>query len=180
MGVTGPKRTEFEREAQLAQIKDCYLRGETQMSIAAKFDLSQSQISRDLSTIQRRWKESSIVDINEVKQRELERIDVLEREYWAAWAASQGEQKRSTATKTEDTSRAQIIKFDSPGDPRFLAGVQWCIDQRCKILGVYAPLRQEISGKDGGEIPIKVVDYRHGITALTARPDEDSDAPGED
>lgn len=156
--MSAPKRTEFEREAQLAEIKDCYLRGETQMSIAAKFGLSQSQISRDLSTIQRRWRESSIVDINEAKQRELERIDVLEREYWQAWEASRGEHQRSTATKTADTARAQITKFDSPGDPRFLAGVQWCIDQRCKILGVFAPLKQEIAGKDGEPLRIIVVD----------------------
>ena len=25
------------------------------------------------------------------------------------------------------------------GDPAFLAGVQWCIGQRCKILGIISP-----------------------------------------
>ena len=146
--MSAPKRTEFEREAQLSEIKDCYLRGETQMSIAAKFNLSQSQISRDLSTIQRRWRESSLVDINEARQRELDRIDVLEREYWGAWQDSRGEQQRSTASKTGDQSRAQIVKYASAGDPRFLAGVQWCVEQRCKLLGLNAPTKHELKVDD--------------------------------
>ena len=154
--MSAPKRTEFEREAQLVEIKDLYLRGETQMSIAAKFNLSQSQISRDISTLHRRWRESSLIDINEAKQRELERLDALEREYWTAWEASKGEQQRSTAGKTGDVSRAQIVKFESAGDPRFLAGVQWCVEQRCKILGLYAPLRSEVAATIDGELHVSI------------------------
>ena len=143
--VSAPKRTEFEREAQLVEIKDAYLRGDTQMAIAERLGLSQGQISRDLAKIQRRWRESSLVDINEAKQRELERIDVLEREYWQAWENSKGEQQRSTASKTGDQSRAQIVKYESAGDPRFLAGVQWCVEQRCKILGLLAAVKSDLN-----------------------------------
>ena len=145
MSTSGPKRTEFEREANLVEIKDAYLRGDTQMAIAERLGLSQGQISRDLAKIQRRWRESSLVDINEAKQRELERIDVLEREYWQAWENSKGEQQRSTASKTGDQSRAQIVKYESAGDPRFLAGVQWCVEQRCKILGLLAAVKSDLN-----------------------------------
>ena len=157
MSVTGPMRTEFEREADLVTIKDAYLRGDTQMEIAVRLGLSQAQISRDLATIQRRWRESSIVDLNEAKQRELERIDVLEREYWQAWEASKGEQSRSTASKTGDVSRAQVVKYESAGDPRFLAGIQWCIEQRCKILGLLAAVKNELTGEGGGAVTFRVV-----------------------
>ena len=157
--MSAPKRTAFEREAQLVEIKDAYLRGDTQMSIAQRFGLSQCQISRDLATIQRRWRESSIVDLNEAKRRELERIDVLEREYWQAWEASKGEQQRSTASKTGDVARAQVVKYESAGDPRFLAGVQWCVEQRCKILGLLAAVKNELIGKDGG--PIRFEELRN-------------------
>ena len=157
MGERGPKRTKFQREAHLVEIKDAYLRGDTQMSIAERLGLSQAQISIDLATIQRRWRESSLVDVNEAKQRELERIDVLEREYWQAWEASKGEQSRSTASKTGDVSRAQVVKYESAGDPRFLAGVQWCVEQRCKILGLLAAVKNELIGKDGGPITFRVV-----------------------
>lgn len=157
MAVTGPKRTKFEREANLVEIKDAYLRGDTQMVIAARLGLSQAQISMDLATIQRRWRESSLVDINEARQRELERIDAMEREYWQAWEASKGEQQRSTASQAGDTKRAQIVKFESAGDPRFLAGVQWCVEQRCKILGLHAAVKSEVSGPGGAAVIFRVV-----------------------
>ena len=147
MAVTGPKRTDFEREAHLLEIKDAYLRGETQASIAARLGLSQPQISRDISTIQRRWRESSLVDINEARQRELERIDALECEYWQAWEAS----------KAGDVARAQVVKFDSAGDPRFLTGVQWCVEQRCKMLGLLAAVKNEHTGEGGGPVQTEVV-----------------------
>ena len=168
--MSAPKRTAFEREAQLVEIKDAYLRGDTQMSIAQRFGLSQSQISRDLATIQRRWRESSIVDIYEAKQRELERIDVLEREYWQAWEASKGEQSRSTASKTGDVARAQVVKYESAGDPRFLAGIQWCIEQRCKILGLLAAVKNELTGKDGGPMRV-VLEYVNDWRAVGAPED---------
>ena len=157
MGERGPKRTKFQREAHLVEIKESYLRGDTQMEIAARLGLSQAQISIDLATIQRRWRESSIVDLNEAKRRELERIDVLEREYWQAWEASKGEQQRSTASKTGDVARAQVVKYESAGDPRFLAGVQWCVEQRCKILGLLAAVKNELIGKDGGPVVFRVI-----------------------
>ena len=28
--------------------------------------------------------------------------------------------------------------YEPVGNPRFLKGVQWCIEMRCKILGLYA------------------------------------------
>ena len=34
---------------------------------------------------------------------------------------------------------AAIRKAEQTGDPRYLAGVQWCVEQRCKILGLNAP-----------------------------------------
>lgn len=162
MSKPGPKRTAFQREADLVKIKDAYLRGVPQMEIAEQLGLNQSTVSRDIATIQQRWRQSVLVDVNEAKQRELERIDVLEREYWDAWNDSRGEHQRSTASKAEgQSSRAQIVKYESAGDPRFLAGVQWCVEQRCRILGLLAAQKSEVTGRDGDAIRIEYVnDWR--------------------
>ena len=32
----------------------------------------------------------------------------------------------------------------------------------------------ELTGKDNGDIPVRVVDYRNGLSSLTSRPDDDS------
>jgi hypothetical protein len=38
------------------------------------------------------------------------------------------------------------------GNPAFLAGVMSCIERRCKLLGLDAPVKSELTGKDGGPI----------------------------
>jgi hypothetical protein len=50
-----------------------------------------------------------------------------------------------------------VVKYESAGDPRFLAGIQWCIEQRCKILGLLAAVKNELTGKDGGPVQTEIV-----------------------
>jgi hypothetical protein len=94
-----------------------YLRGRRQTYIATKLGISQQQVSYDIKQLRRRWRESSVVNFNEAAQEQLARIDELERTYWIAWERS------TTDTKV--------------GNASFLEGVQWCVEQRCKILGIY-------------------------------------------
>lgn len=154
---TGPKRTPFQREKDLVEIARCYLHGMSQMEIAAELDVSQSQISRDLKVLHERWVKSALVDLNEAKARELARIDQLEREYWDAWRVSCGER---IDTETEqiaggngatDRKRVKVKKVKQAGDPEYLAGIQWCIEMRCKILGIYQPGR--------AANPLGMIDY---------------------
>jgi len=168
--MAAPKRTEFEREEQLYQIQAMYLRGERQMDIAAKLNLSQSQISRDISTIKIRWRKDTTINLDEAKQRELSRIDELERTYWQAWERSLDER---TKTRTEKFSgedgkgKASIEKETLLGLPAYLTGIQWCISERCKILGLYAPIKNATTDRDGNDSPLMIevrhVDYRDGL-----------------
>lgn len=129
-----------------------YLSGHTQAQIAEQLNLSQAQVSRDLKEVQRQWREQTTLNIDEAKQRELERIDVLERTYWEAWRHSREERtKTRTSSKGQDKS-ASIEKESLTGNPAYLAGVQWCIEQRCKLLGLNAPTRTEVTGKDGSPV----------------------------
>lgn len=43
------------------------------------------------------------------------------------------------------------------GDPRFLEGIRKCIQDRCKLLGIQAPERLELTGKGGKELAIRVI-----------------------
>lgn len=84
------------------------------------------------------------------------RIDRLEREYWSAWEASKKEQQTSTTEQTTDADgerlKAAIRKTEKTGDPRYLAGVERCIEQRAKILGLHAPTETRLTGRDGGPV----------------------------
>jgi hypothetical protein len=153
------KRTPFQREEDLVQITRLYLQGRTQRDIAEVVGVSQGQVNHDLKLIQTRWRESSIMDMNEAKQRELERLDILEREYWAAWEQSKNERTRARQEsdgKSKDGKpnvvRATMEREQRDGNPAFLAGVMSCIERRCKLLGLDAPVKSELTGKDGGPI----------------------------
>jgi len=94
---------------------------------------------------------------DEAKARELAKVDRLEREYWTAWGRSckDAETLRQEGSG-EKPSRVVKIKRPRNGDPAFLRGVQWCIERRCKIIGVDAPSKSELTGKDGREIVFRI------------------------
>ncbi len=123
---TGPKRSRDQRDQDLVVIAELYLKGKSQAEIAGNigqirdYTLSQQQISGDLRTIRKRWLESSIRDFDAQRAQELAKIDYLELTYWDSWEQS---------TK------------DSVNAPKFLAGVQWCINKRCEVLGLNAPAK---------------------------------------
>lgn len=131
----------LKRENRLLQAAEMYLKGTYQHIIAERLGVSKSQINDDLQLIKKRWRESQIIDFNEAKQKELEKIDLLERTYWDAWERSTGEKTKTRTSKAGDSSSASIEKEMLIGDPRFLQGVERCVDMRAKILGTYAPVK---------------------------------------
>jgi hypothetical protein len=154
--MAAPKRTKFERERDLERISAMYLQGYTQTYIAEEIGVSQPVIYRDLDEVKKRWRESSVMSMTEAKARELERIDVLENTYWDAWRRSNEERTKTRTSATEAGKAAFVEKETLIGEKRYLEGVQWCIEQRCKILGILAPVKQEMAGPDGGAILIRV------------------------
>ena len=156
------KRSTAQIERDRRNIANYYLQGWLQSDIADKLNLSQPTISRDISVLQEQWRESSLVDIDEKKAEELAKIDTLEREYWQAWKRS-CEDAETVTQKAIDADgikrrEAQNVTKGQAGDPRFLAGVQWCINKRCEIIGIDAPKRHELTGAEGNELKI-IVEY---------------------
>ena len=138
--------------AQLARdrrkIADLYLQGRLQADIAAELEINQSTVSRDLKALHKEWLAAALVDFGAVKAQELAKIDRLEREYWRAWERSCKDAETVVKKQKEDGGKEmqQTLKGQA-GDPRFLDGVQWCIERRCKILGVDAPQRVQSDGR---------------------------------
>lgn len=170
--MAAPKRTAFERENDYERITGYYLKGWRQVDIAEELGLSQQQISIDLRTIQKRWRENTTLDLDEAKSKELARLDELEREYWQAWESSKGERTKSRQestgrvdpkTKKPVADKAMMEKEQRDGNPAFLAGVLSCIDRRCKLLGIDAPEKRELSGKMAVETTVK-----HDLSKLSA------------
>jgi len=166
--MAAPKRTRFQRETDLLKLSELYLKGQTQAEIAALLGVSQPQISNDLATLRGRWQKAATTNIDKLKARELAKVDRLEREYWDAWQRSLEADKtiktRGKVQQSDDGTRfireqpAEQTAHTDAGDPRYLEGVRWCIERRCKILGIDAPMRQEHTGAGGGPIDIAGVE----------------------
>ena len=154
---TAPKRTKFEREKDLLAISSLYLQGITQAEIGQRIGVSQQQISYDLKVLRKRWLQSSIVNIDEAKARELARVDHLEREYWEAWEKSKNPVKTIASKKVDGQQTEKTIQGETgTGDPRYLSGVQWCINKRCEVLGLDAPSRTDVTS-GGKAIEIRTI-----------------------
>ena len=176
--MAAPKRTTIQIERDRREIADLYLQGWTQSRIAEHlnnseerdYTLSQQMISYDLKRIQEQWRESALIDINEVKIRELAKVDRLEREYWQAWVRScEDAETIRREEKAGDAERIITTRKGQAGDPRFLNGVQWCIEQRCKIIGIEAAIKFEHS------VSFDVDEWRRKRQERLERAGEESD-----
>lgn len=152
-----PKRTALEKERDLHRTTQLYVKGRTQQEIAEELGVTQQQVSYDIAEIKKRWREESFINMDEAKQQELATIENLKREYWQAWERSLDER---TKTRTEQskgagdktgTAKATVEKETLLGNPAYLAGIQWCISERSKILGLYAPNKIAPTTPDGKE-----------------------------
>lgn len=161
-------RIAAERDDRRRQVAEMYLRGKMQTEIAAELGKDTATISRDLKAIRSEWRSSTLVDFNEAKNRELAKIDALEAEYLKAWERSigthttvkveyrelvpvegepeseAGAELRQAVRRTEDTQQLN-------GNPAYLAGVMSCIEQRCKILGIYEAAKISIDWRSAVE-----------------------------
>ena len=153
------KRTEAQRDVDRELIVDLVLHQHMfQADIAIrlnerkdiKYKLSQQMVSFNLRQIQKKWIRETAMVIDAYKAEQLQKIDQLELEYWAAWYKSCSVRQRQRVEKAslgggKTRLRKVSTTYTPVGNPRFLKGVQWCIEMRCKILGLYASLEAKQS-----------------------------------
>jgi hypothetical protein len=175
------KRSKSQRLRDRRLIASLYLKGEYQSDIAAQLGISQGQVSKEIAVLHDDWRASALIDINEAKARELAKIDTLELEYWTAWKRSQ-EDAESEITKLQGGSTDAPSKLEKQtrregqsGNPAFLAGIQWCINKRCEILGVNAPIKQEINNKGVTKVVIEYADGDNHPAPATPGADPDQE-----
>lgn len=158
-----PKRTETQRSIDLAYIERLHLKGMGQIEIAEQlnkerpYQLSYQQIGYDLRSLAKMWREEARAEVDEAKAKALAELKILQATYWEAWERSLTERTKTKQEKNAiGVGKASVEKETLLGNPAYLAGVQSCIEQRCKIIGLYAPTKSEVTGKDGA--PLLVID----------------------
>lgn len=177
----GRKRTRDERERDLAKIAEHYLRGYSHEQIAERVGLSRQQIGYDLKVLRERWRESQLAAIDEVKARELEKLDRMESELWEQWERSKGDRtRRKVGTKSgaQAGETREMVTEERLGDPRYMQAILQCIEKRTKLLGLDAPLKvaeTDAEGRDKGVVVLPgiapsqaaweqaVAEYQHAL-----------------
>lgn len=94
------------------------------------------------------WAEQNMANITEAKAQQLMKIDKLESTYWEAWDESKEENRENTVETESFPSQAEegemkvqkqrdkVRTQKTHGDASLLKGIEWCIEMRCKIMGI--------------------------------------------
>lgn len=130
-------------------IAEMYLKGKYQSEIATELGISQAAISKNLKAIREEWLKSTLINFNEAVAKELAKVDNLERVYWESWERSlKNFKSKTTKTPTKLGTQKTTKVEERVGSVQFLQGVQWCIEKRCKLLGLDAPERLQIDWRE--------------------------------
>jgi len=165
--MTRRVRTDEQHEVDLVRIaelltRECLSHEEIRQRLLSErsYKLSVDTISRDVKILMERWKQAYLGDIDELRGRKLRRIDNLEAAYWDSYERSLSS-KEVTREEEEEGENSGLPTVAAPGgrfkkkksvremhqrdgSVQFLDGIKWCINQRCDILGLKAPLKSEM------------------------------------
>ena len=133
MPVSLSKKLAIARRRQ--QIAELYLKGLAQTAIAEQLAVEQSTVCRDLKAIHKAWRDSAVRDFDMAREEELQKLELIEREAWAAWERSQ-KPSQEARSKDGDMSKAAKRMKSQHGDARCLDLVLKCVTNRRALLGL--------------------------------------------
>lgn len=167
------------KQARLNIVSEYYKKGYSLRKIADKVmqELglekapSPNTIKKDIATLTKEWLDNRLKDRDEQVQLELERIDDCLCELWEAWYKSKEDYTQTKAkqkhkmlqgAKQDDNQsngkpalmqteqqRNEIRKY---GDVSYITEIRQQLVERRKLLGLYQPEKQEVTGKDGAPL----------------------------
>lgn len=144
-------RTDVRIEKRRQRVAELYLQGWTQAAIAQDLAVSQATISADLKGVRLEWRDSRIRDFDEAVGMELKKIELVEREAWAAWARSQQPSEATRIVQGEGGKHVEKSVRQQVGNPRFLEQIHKSVAARRALLGLDAPVRIAPTSPDGTE-----------------------------
>jgi hypothetical protein len=147
MPVSRSKKLDVLRRREM--VADLYVRGFTQTAIAEQVGVGQPRVCDDLKQIRKLWRESTVRSFDDAKDLELQKLDRVEREAWAAWERSQKPSQSATVEGDGTPKRSRKTIVQKNGDPRYLDTVLKCVAARRAILGLDAPTKIAATTPDG-------------------------------
>lgn len=155
--MPGIKRTRAQKIKDRETIATLRLQALTLEQIVQQTGLSKSTVQRTLRELQAEWQARAAAATDEVKARELAKLDQLERETWSEWHRSKEDWVKKSVKKGGDVAGVKSspeTKVDTGGqcgDPRYLNVLLGIQERRAKLLGIEAPQKIAGTNPDGTE-----------------------------
>lgn len=115
-----------------------YLQGVPPSEFVERTGLKSTYCKTLLIELREQWKRSNIKAFDERLREEILKIAMLEAEAWKQYFASAGAVEVVT-TRFKDGGESKATKERNRPDRSWFDTVQWCIQQRCKLLGLDKP-----------------------------------------
>jgi hypothetical protein len=156
------------------------MQGWTQQQMADKLSsmramtVSVAVVSQDLSVIRQEWQARRIWNIDQHVSQELAKLDYIEKQAWEAWFKSREDQKETVQQVRpgqDDKPKpvgGMITTRPGGGNDKFLKLALECVQERSKLLGLYASQKHDITFR-----PAAVGMARQDISSLDDRELED-------
>ena len=168
------------KEARLQIVSELWLKGWSSRKIAEEATkrlqpakpINQSTITRDKDLLLKQWHADNMGNVEDWVQLELARIDECILELWREWEKSKQDTTKQEAQKEEvllagkdggkdggkptklpvtKTKQKQSVVLGM-GNVAYIVEIRQQLMERRKLLGLYKPDRQEITGKDGAPL----------------------------
>ena len=144
-------RTHHKKVGDKMRVGRLYLHGYGVDEIASLTGLGERMVQSEITALRRGWVQRAHLDVQTATFQQLDRIDAIEKNAHDGWMRSLGqvnvETKQATTTARGLVNRATVrTAGNRDGNPVFLARMAWCVEQRCKILGLEKPVAVEVRG----------------------------------
>lgn len=144
--------------------KKGYSRRKIQAEVMKRLDLksySLQTVQKDVQTLLDEWRENRLEDTDELVTLELARIDETCQELWEQWEKSKSDYTKQTRrqkgspSRDAQTGQTSIRTFQTErtetdvqglGDVSYITEIRRQLEERRKLLGLYAPEKTEVSG----------------------------------
>lgn len=154
----------LSNEQQLAEVARLSAEGLTRQEIAARLGVLPYEVLMLEREIVAQVRQTRAQMAEQALVKQLDKLDRLEAALWRAFEDSRKPTRKRRVSRTlkdasgdleellnartdeKGTVYIDYEEIENAGDPRFLAGIQWVIEQYGKLFGTYAPTRHEVEG----------------------------------
>lgn len=149
-GVTGPKRSHDQREADKVTMMKMIYRGSTLTRIAQELGVSAAQITHDYKSVMGALVNDRISSDKEMVAAVLSELSEVKKEAWEAWEQSKVSAKIDTIDENGNVI-SSVTKVKDP-EPAYINAVLKCLSHEREMLGLDVP--KEMKGSISiGEAP---------------------------